>query len=236
LRGRGANRGGRPNGHRDLGEFTAIAAAYTLDRDKERIVPGAFEKSLAAWRKRGRAIPLHWSHLGDPQYIIGSVDPHAAREISEGLFVKGRVDLDHSDIAREAWRLVKSGTVGLSFGFLGKMGPERTDGTRQILEVDLFEISLTPAPANPDTRILSFKSTDPPDGEPEPEPLDPEQQRLRDGFCNEMVTLLGAPLLPQDALEREHKRELRELRRKCDRLQLEAALGFDTDMIQRLET
>jgi hypothetical protein len=51
----------------DLGEFTAIAAAYTLDRDRERIVRGAFEKSLAAWRERDRLIPLHWSHLGDPQ-------------------------------------------------------------------------------------------------------------------------------------------------------------------------
>jgi Escherichia/Staphylococcus phage prohead protease len=128
----------------DLGQFTAIAAAYTLDRDRERIVPGAFEKSLAAWRERGRPIPLHWSHLGDPQYIIGEVDPHAAREIREGLFVKGNVDLGGSRVAREAWRLVKSGTVGLSFGFLGRKGPKRPDGTRQIIEIDLYEVSLTP--------------------------------------------------------------------------------------------
>lgn len=121
------------------------------------------------------------------------------------------------------------------FGFLGRTGPERQDRTREIVEIDLFEVSLTPAPANPDTRILSFKSTDPPDGEPEPkpEPVDPEQQRLRDGFRNEMLALLGAPLPAEDVLEREHKQELRELRRRCDRLRLEAALGFDPDPIGR---
>jgi HK97 family phage prohead protease len=220
----------------DLGQFTAIAAAYTLDRDKERIVPGAFEKSLAAWRKRNRPIPLHWSHLGDPQYIIGEVDPHTAREIREGLYVKGRVDIDHSDTAREAWRLVKSGTVGLSFGFLATKGPERSDGTRQIVEIDLFEISLTPAPANPDTRIISFKSTDRPDTDLEPEPVDPEQQRLRTEARDHFLNLLGAPLPPDAALEREHKRAMRELRRECDRIRLEAALGWDTELIKNLRS
>jgi HK97 family phage prohead protease len=222
----------------DLGQFTAIAAAYTLDRDRERIVPGAFEKSLAAWRERDRPIPLHWSHLGDPQYIIGEVDPHAAREIAEGLFVKGRVDIDHSDVAREAWRLVKSGTVGLSFGFLGRKGPEKRDGTREIVEIDLYEVSLTPAPANPDTRILSFKSTDPPveTTEPESEPVDPELERIRIEERDHYLTLLGGPMPLDDALEREHKRAMRDLRRQCDRMRLEAALGWDTELIKNLRS
>ena len=50
-----------------------------------------------------------------------------------------------------------------------------------------------------------------------------------------MYALLSAPLPsdPQVVLEREEKRQARELRRKCDRLQLEAALGFDQDLIER---
>ena len=59
----------------DLGQFTAIAAAYGVDRGGDRIRPGAFAKTLAAWRERGNPIPLHWAHKGDPQYIIGQVDP-----------------------------------------------------------------------------------------------------------------------------------------------------------------
>jgi hypothetical protein len=42
---------------------------------------------------------------------------------------------------------------------------ERADGVKELREIDLYEISLTPAPANADTRILSMKSlgtVDPP--------------------------------------------------------------------------
>jgi hypothetical protein len=38
-----------------------------------------------------------------------------------------------------------------------------------------------------------------------------------------------------DPIEREEKRQARELRRKCDRLRLEAALGFDPDLLARAE-
>jgi hypothetical protein len=89
----------------------------------------------------------------------------------------------------------------------------------------------TPTPAS-----FRSSSTDPPDVGPEsePNPIDPEQQRLRAKFRNETLALLGAPLPAEDALEREHKRELRELRRQCDRIRPEAALGWDTDLIKNL--
>jgi hypothetical protein len=35
--------------------------------------------------------------------------------------------------------------------------------------------------------------------------------------------------------EREEKRQAGELRRKCDRVRLEAALGFDPDLIARTQ-
>jgi HK97 family phage prohead protease len=83
--------------------------------------------------------------------VIGTVDPHSAREIREGLFVKGKLDIDDSEIAREAWRLVKSGAVALSFGYMVTDSFKRADGIEELREIDLFEVSLTPAPANPDT-------------------------------------------------------------------------------------
>jgi uncharacterized protein len=224
----------------ELGEFSALAAAWSEDRDGDQIVRGAFAKSIEAWRERGRPIPLHWAHRGDAKNVIGAVNPQSAREIAEGLFVTGKLDLDGSEIAREAWRLVKAGTVSLSFGYLATDAFKRTDGIQELREIDLYEISLTPAPANPDTRILSFKSTDPPESEPEPEghlreqqTLSPEMQRIRDRACDEMYALLSAPLPsdPEVVLEREEKRQARELRRKCDRIQLEAALGFDADLL-----
>ena len=41
---------------------------------------------------------------------------------------------------------------------------------------------------------------------------------------------------PVDAVEREEKRQMRELRREYDRFRLEEALGFDEDLIRRLRT
>jgi hypothetical protein len=84
--------------------------------------------------------------------------------------------------------------------------------------------------------VLSFKSTDPDELEPDPDPaLTPEQDRLRAEFEDEMFALLSTPLPsdPESVIEREEKRQTRELRRKCDQLMLEAALGFDQELIER---
>jgi HK97 family phage prohead protease len=147
----------------ELGEFTAIAAAYTLDRDGDRIVHGAFAKTIEKWRGSGKRIPLHWNHSGAASDIIGSIDPGTLREEQGvGLKAGGRLDLNDSDTAKEAWRAMKSGSMSLSFGYLVPQGKSRkaADGATELLELDLFEISIVPAPANPDTRILSMKSAD----------------------------------------------------------------------------
>ena len=158
------------------------------------------------------------------------------RELAEGLYVKGKLDLDGSEMAHEAWRLVKAGTAALSFGYMVTDSVKRSDGIQELREIDLYEISLTPTPANPDTRILSFKSTDPGEPKIDRELLSPEWQRMRDRARDEMYALLTAPLEsdPEVVLEREEKRQQRELRRECDRLLLEEALGWDTDLIRRV--
>ena len=103
----------------DLGEFSAIAAAYTVDRQRERIEFGAFAKTIPAWNERGREIPLHWNHSAAAKDIIGTVDPASMHEEPDvGLHVRGQLDIAYSEVAREVWRLVKSNSVALSFGFL----------------------------------------------------------------------------------------------------------------------
>lgn len=51
------------------------AAGGAVDRVKDRIVPGAFEKTIAQWRASGKRIPVHWDHRGDAANVIGSIDP-----------------------------------------------------------------------------------------------------------------------------------------------------------------
>ncbi len=45
----------------------------------------------------------------------------------------------------------------MSFGYLVKQS-HRDDGVEVLTELDLYEVSIVPAPANQDTRILSMKS------------------------------------------------------------------------------
>lgn len=142
----------------DLGEFTAIAAAYSVDRGNERIVPGAFAGTIKRWQSSEKMIPLHWDHDGSPESIIGVVDPATMLETDEGLSVTGKLDLEGSAVAKEAWRAMRANALSLSFGYMVTDGGEAKDGVYEIKGIDLFEISITPAPMNPDTRFLDLKS------------------------------------------------------------------------------
>lgn len=142
----------------DLGEFTAIAATYSVDRGKERIIKGAFAGTIERWQSSGKMIPFHWDHSGSPADIIGVVDPASLKETDEGLLVQGKLDLVNSPVAKEAWRAMKSNAVALSFGYMVLNGGVAEDEIYDIREIDLFEISATPAPMNPDTRFIDLKS------------------------------------------------------------------------------
>jgi uncharacterized protein len=143
----------------DLGEFEALVSTSATDREGESIQHGAFGASIEKWRKSGKVVPLHWDHGSDPEDIVGYVDPFAMREERRGLVVAGKVDLD-TDRGRQVWRLMRANSIGFSFGFLMDDARTRSDGVREIRSVDVFEISVTPRPANDGTRVLDLKSID----------------------------------------------------------------------------
>jgi hypothetical protein len=88
----------------ELGEFAAIAATYDIDRVKDRIRHGAFAKTIGRWQASAKDLSLHWNHSGDAKNVIGYVDPFQMRELpGRGLLVKGKLDLDQNEVAREAW-------------------------------------------------------------------------------------------------------------------------------------
>lgn len=142
----------------DQGTFTALASTYSEDRGGDVVEPGAFGGTIARWKQSGKQIPLHWNHQSDdPADIIGTVDPASMQETPDGLVVEGKLDLEDSAKAREAWRLVKADSIGVSFGYLSE-SQDGADGTRLLTSIDLFELSLTPSPMNADTRVLAWKS------------------------------------------------------------------------------
>lgn len=139
------------------GKFSGYASVFDVtDKVNDRIAPGAFQKSLQAFRAQGRFPPLLWQH--DASQPIGAW--RGMHEDRHGLFVEG--DLFVQDIARakEAYKLLQENVVtGLSIGYRAKESHrEEKTGVRVLTEVELLEISVVTFPANDMARIDLVKS------------------------------------------------------------------------------
>lgn len=141
----------------DLGQFRAVVATWDRDRDRDVIRRGAFSHSIQEWRSVGKRLPLHWHHRADE--IIGEVDPQEMWEDDQGLLIEGKIDLDDEQ-GRKVWKQLKANRLGFSFGYVATRSRARKGGGRELLELDVYEVSATPAPANNQTRVLSTKAAD----------------------------------------------------------------------------
>jgi hypothetical protein len=98
---------------------------------------------------------------------------------------------------------MKNDAVSLSFGYV-TLKTRNRGGVNDLLELELFEVSIVSHPANPDTRVLSMKAA-------VAQPSVPSDAALR-----AQATALGI----EPPLSR------RQLRRRSDDIALQAALGF----------
>lgn len=95
-----------------------------------------------------------WSH--DPAGIVGTWD--AIEEDDHGLKVRGRLVLDATG-GRDAHALLKANALdGLSIGFRTVKAQRLPQGGRQVLEVELVEVSLVGRPSQHGARLLTVKS------------------------------------------------------------------------------
>jgi hypothetical protein len=145
----------------DAGTFEATVAVFgNVDKGGDRILPGAFEKSLAQWEASGDPIPVIFNHdWGTPDAHIGVVE-HAI-ETSSGLLVKGRLDVDDNPVARQVHRLMQRRSLKeFSFGYSVPKGGEKRakDGANDLLQIDLAEVGPTLKGMNPATELHSVKS------------------------------------------------------------------------------
>ncbi|WP_285712587.1 HK97 family phage prohead protease [Erythrobacter oryzae] len=123
--------------------FAGYAALFDIaDAGRDTIRRGAFAATLAA---RSTPLPLYWQHR--PDQPIGVIEQ--AAEDARGLRVIARIDRP----ASRAAQLLAAGQVnGLSFGFRTRAA-RQTDAGRELLEVELFEVSLVTHPLHPMARI-----------------------------------------------------------------------------------
>lgn len=157
------------------GVFEAIVAAYNVDSVGDRIVPGAFRKTLDAWHESGDPIPVLWAHKSDdPEYHIGHVIE--AEERPEGLWVKARIDIDEpGSKSAKVYRLLKGRRVRqFSFAYDEiDARPAQEDGSgaqKELHELRLHEVGPCLLGANQETALLGVK-TDPPAAEPPPDAI-----------------------------------------------------------------
>lgn len=133
------------------GTFHGYASVFNIiDQQNEQIMPGAFTSSIM---QKNFSIKLLWQHQVDEP--IGTITD--LREDSYGLRVIGALQLDIQR-AKEAYSLIKSGAVdSLSIGFSPKKYEDQADGTRNIYDLTLWEISLVTFPANQEAAITEVK-------------------------------------------------------------------------------
>ena len=121
--------------------FAGYAAVFDrVDRGGDVVRSGAFLRSLAA----GGAVPLLWQHR--PGAVIGTIE--ALAEDKRGLRVVARVT--HPTAAA----LVARGALtGLSFGY--RVRAMRGANPRELLALDLAEVSLVAAPMQALARVIA---------------------------------------------------------------------------------
>jgi HK97 family phage prohead protease len=143
----------------DLSEFEAVISTSAIDREKDIVEPDAMVLRVARLDPQGKVVPLHWNHSSNPENIVGHVEPESVKAVADEVVASGKVDLD-TDRGQQVWRLMKSNTIGFSFGYITTASRKRADGGRTITSLDVLEISATPAPMNPQTRVVATKALD----------------------------------------------------------------------------
>jgi len=141
----------------DAGEIEGYGSIFgNVDSYGEMVMPGAFSPSLVEARRKGRSVKMLWQH--NPDQPIGVWDDLA--EDSKGLYVKGRLLIEDSAQAKEAYGLVKAGAMdGLSIGYRLLESEQHSDkpNVLTLTKVDLREVSLVTFAANERARVENVK-------------------------------------------------------------------------------
>lgn len=138
------------------GFFSGYGAVFgNIDWYNDVILPGAFTTSLAKWRAKNKMPPVLWNHNdSEPIGVYTNI-----YEDEKGLFVEGKLLVDDVPRAKSIHALLKAGAIdGLSIGYSTKKANQQGNGVRELVEVDLGEISIVTQPANERSVITSVKS------------------------------------------------------------------------------
>ena len=134
-------------------EMAGYASLFDIeDHGRDMVRAGAFARSLKA-KGAGGVRMLFQHEAGEP---VGVWDEIA--EDGRGLYVRGRI-LSDGPRGRAALGLVREGAVdGLSIGFRTVRSAPRPGGGRDLLELDLWEVSIVTFPMLAQARLRVLAS------------------------------------------------------------------------------
>lgn len=155
------------------GRYEAYYAVFgNVDLVNDRIVEGAFEKTLAEWKESGDPIPVIFSHQWDSlEAHVGEVleaeerkagDDRLPPELADfgGLYTKFQLDMEDAGGKKMDRLLSKRRIREGSFAYDIPEGGQRKaqDGANELVELVLIEVGPTLKGANPMTRLASAEA------------------------------------------------------------------------------
>jgi hypothetical protein len=130
----------------DSGGFTAVASTGDVDRDGERLLPGAFEPLPAS-------IPCHLDHGMTASSVVAKATPYydGDRLMIDAVF-------GSSPQAQEVRQTVREGLIdSVSVVVLGKQWEDR-GGVRCLVSGELLACDLVSVPSNRQARVLEMRN------------------------------------------------------------------------------
>jgi HK97 family phage prohead protease len=140
------------------GRFKGYGSTFgNVDLGKDKVIKGAFERSLSDHRKNGTLPAMYWMH--DRAEPVG--DWLDVTEDAKGLRVEGQLwtgDAE-TECSRKAGNLLRgTSPKGLSIGYNTKKYEfDQKTGIRSLLDVDLPEVSVVGYGMNPKALVTHIK-------------------------------------------------------------------------------
>ena len=137
----------------DFFKFEGLASTFgNIDLVDDVVLQGAFQESLV------KRLPIIlWQHFSDEP--IGM--PEFIEERQEGLFIRVKLPKSDTLVSGRVIPQIRVGSVRtMSIGFRIPQGGAfiNEDGVRELMKIDLLEVSLVTFPANPQARVTGFKN------------------------------------------------------------------------------
>lgn len=146
------------------GAFSGYGAVFNAEDDGgDLILKGAFKKSLAAWKAKGKLPKMllqHGGYFGDGMLPIGVWTK--MEEDSFGLKVEGKLFALDTDRGKLVHAGIKTGALdGLSIGYRAvdfKWGTKPEEPSRTLKEINLYEVSIVLFGMNELATVTDVKS------------------------------------------------------------------------------